>query len=104
MEVRVPSTRPDPLLCEELDIGEAEAITLAVELGRICVLLDEHRGRRIAARVYGLEVRGTLGVLTDARRRGLLPALRPTLERLVQGGIFLSPKLIDDALRTVGER
>lgn len=104
LEVRAPTARPEPLLCEELDVGEAEAITLAVELGRIGVLLDERRGRRIASRVYGLEVRGTLGVLTEARRRGLLPALAPVLERLVKGGVFLSPSLIDDALHAVGER
>jgi predicted nucleic acid-binding protein len=104
LEVRAPTGHPDPLLLEERDAGEAEAITLAVELGRVGVLLDEHRGRRIASRVYGLEVRGTLGVPTEARRRGLLPALAPVLERLVQGGISLSPKLIEDALRAVGER
>ena len=70
LEVRAPSAQPEPLLREELDAGEAEAITLAVELGRV----------------------------------GVLPALAPVLERLVQGGIFLSPKLIEDALRAVGER
>jgi hypothetical protein len=104
LDVRAPTAQPELLLREELDAGEAEAITLAVELGRSCVLLDERRGRRIASRVYGLEVRGTLGVLTEARRRGLLPALAPVLDRLVKGGIFLSPKLIEDALHAVGER
>lgn len=104
LEVRAAARPPDPLLAEELDAGEAEAIALAIELGRVPVLLDERRGRRIATRVYGLEVRGTLGVLTEARRRGQIPVLATVLERLVSHGIYLSPKLIDDALRAVGEK
>lgn len=103
IEVRTPQHAPDRLLREELDPGEADAIALAVELNAR-VLLDERRARRIALRVYRLDVRGTVGLLTEARRRELIPALAPLLERLVREGIHLSPKLVDEALRAVGER
>ncbi len=50
------------LLLDELDIGEAEALVLALENNIADILIDEYRGRKIATS-RGLSVIGTVGVL-----------------------------------------
>jgi len=52
-----------------LDIGEREAIQLALDRGVGTVLMDETDGRR-EAEMLQLEVRGTLGVLERGARLG----------------------------------
>jgi predicted nucleic acid-binding protein len=49
-------------LRQELDLGEAEAIVLAIKRGADVLLMDERRGRRTAA-AAGLTVTGLLGVV-----------------------------------------
>jgi hypothetical protein len=94
---------PDTLLLQELGPGEAEVITVAVQRGGASVLLDERRARRIAEVVYGLKVRGTVGTLSTAKRRGLVIELRPLLESLQRSGYFIAPAIINRACREVGE-
>ena len=59
---------------ESLDAGETAAILLALEVGADVLLMDEKKGTR-AARVLGLSVTRTLGVLRDAERAGLVDAV-----------------------------
>ena len=73
----------------DLGPGEREAIALALETAADLVVLDDQVGRRLA-RVRGLQVIGTVGVLIEARSRGLLPALRPELDRLRDAGLWLA--------------
>jgi predicted nucleic acid-binding protein len=51
---------------ENIDLGEAEAIILALELKAGLLLMDERRGRAVAMS-YGLQVTGLLGVLLQAK-------------------------------------
>jgi uncharacterized protein len=87
---------------EALDAGEAAAITLAQLLGATVLLIDERKGRA-AARELGLKVRGTLGVLVEARRAGLVPSLAAMLDALRTQGFRVAPALVSEALRQVGE-
>lgn len=50
---------------QDLDAGESEAISLALELEHKIILIDERKGRRVA-RDLGLEPLGTLAVLEVA--------------------------------------
>lgn len=92
----------DPALEEALDPGEAAAITLAELLGAALLLIDERKGRAIA-RERGLKIRGTLGVLVEARHAGHIPSLRDVLDELVTEGFRVAPALVVDALRETGE-
>jgi len=86
-----------------LDPGEAEAITLAVELSADRLLIDERIGRNIAAS-YGLKLRGLLGILIHAKQQGLIPVLKPILDHLInQAGFRVSQALYDRTLQEVGE-
>src|SRR5262245_46085955 len=69
------------VLLDELDLGEAETIVLARELDADWVLMDEKKGRRKVTEL-GLNKIGTIGILLKAKETGLLPQIRPDLERL----------------------
>lgn len=68
-------------LHEELNIGEAEALALAVETRAEAVLIDESDGRKVAARL-GLRTVGVLALLVEAKSRGLVPAIAPLMDIL----------------------
>ena len=90
-------------LRERLDPGEAETIALAVECPPAWVLMDEREGRHTAQRL-GLKTVGVVGVLIEAKSRGLIPQVGPPLERLRQeAGFFLSDRVIRDARAFCGE-
>jgi len=99
-----PSPEPDPLLVYELDRGEAAVITLARFYAPCLAVIDEKRGRRIAQTIYGLPVKGSVGLLVEAQRRGLLADLRSTLVGLKTSGYFLSDALIEAACRAAINR
>lgn len=96
-------SQPDRLLLAELDKGEAAVILTALHLGLSFVILDERKARRIASHVYGLQVKGTAGLLVEAKNRGMIGAVRPCLEGMIQGGYFLGPNLVAACLTAAGE-
>lgn len=91
-------------LTDELDPGEAEAIALAIQLGADAVLIDETLGRAEAVR-RGLDVTGVVGILIRAKRKELIPRVKPEIDRLVtEAGFWLDPKFIENTLRTIDEK
>ena len=85
-----------------LDAGEAEALTLADEHDARLILLDEKIGRREAKKI-GLAVKGTAGILLEAKKEGLIDVVEPLLIRLQDNGMHLSERLINKALQAAGE-
>jgi len=87
----------------ELDLGEAEAIALMIEGKGDLLLMDERAGRRLARR-EGVPLIGLLGVLTEAKQRGLITSLRNELDQLeTVAGFRLSAELKRRVLQTAGE-
>ena len=84
-----------------LDEGEAEAIQLAREL-QATIIIDERRGRRIA-KSLGLKVRGTLGILLELKRKGLIDAVKPFIRKMLEKGYYLSEELVEEVLRAADE-
>jgi predicted nucleic acid-binding protein len=88
-------------LRSDIDAGEAEAVALAVERQAL-LLIDDRQGRR-AAREYGIDFTGTVGLLIDAKLAGLIPSVVPLLHDLVASGVYLGAGLINRARRMAGE-
>ena len=87
----------------ELDSGEAQAITLAIEQQADLVLIDERRGRQVAHR-FDLNVIGVLGILVEAKLKGHIQAIRPLLLSLQnEAGFRLSEALVRRVLNEVNE-
>lgn len=89
------------LLRTEVHAGEAEAIALAME-HRLLLLIDDHKGRR-SARARHVDVIGSAGILSVAKASGLLTAIRPALDRLMDEGLWLSSSLYRQVLTDAGE-
>jgi uncharacterized protein len=88
---------------DRLDEGESEVLVLAKQLGIPLVWIDEAAGRTIA-REEGLRVTGTAGMVKWAWQQGLVPSVRPMLERLrTDGGLYLSDAFIDQVAGECGE-
>jgi predicted nucleic acid-binding protein len=88
---------------DEIDLGEAEAIALALELKADLLLMDERRGRALAAN-YKLNIVGLLGVLLQAKRNGLISSVKPLMDQLIEEANFrVSQPLYITVLNAAGE-
>jgi predicted nucleic acid-binding protein len=85
-----------------LDPGEAEALALALELRAAAILVDEKKGRRIAA-AHGLATLGTITVLELAASHGLLE-LQAALDSLQRTSFHCTDTLINAALQRDADR
>jgi len=94
--------RVSAFLRNALDPGEAAVIQLALSDAIETVCIDETVGRRVA-RLHGLKITGSLGILLRAKREGLISELRPAVERMRSHGIRLGNGLIAAVLRHAGE-
>jgi len=84
-----------------VDEGEAEAIALALH-SSARILIDEKRGRNAAMKL-GLEIRGTIGLFVEAKKKGIIRSVKECIAELLEAGYYLDYKLIEEVLRNVDE-
>ncbi len=90
------------ILLSDIGAGEAEAIILALEQHPDVILIDDLKARRFA-KIKGLTVIGTMGLLLMAKKEGLITELKPLLSDLLSHNIRISAKIIDITLHAAGE-
>lgn len=86
-----------------MEQGEAEVIILAKEKGIKLVMIDE-KVARLQAKVFGLEVIGTLGILLKAKKKGLIPVIKPHIQKILEHGIWIKDEIVDGILKESGEK
>ena len=87
----------------ELDLGEAEAIVLAKEAKADLLLIDEKLGRQIALR-EGIRIAGLVGIVVEAKHRGLVDSVRKFVGQLEsEDGFRVSDAVREEAFRLAGE-
>ena len=91
-----------PLLRNSLDQGEAAVIQLALQHDIPLVTIDETVGRRFA-RLSGLTVTGSIGILLRAKTLGYPLSMAEAIWRMRQRGIWLSDNVVEFALHEARE-
>jgi len=89
-------------LVTDLGPGETEVLMLALESREAIVVLDDALARRVAE-TFGLRLTGTLGLLLDAKRAGLIPAVSPLLDQLQALRFRVAPHTRAAVLKLAGE-
>ena len=86
-----------------LNLGEAEAIALAIEVNATRLLIDERLGRQEAT-FRGLRITGVFGVLLTAKQQKLIPAIKPVIDDLItQANFRVSSQLYSNVLEAANE-
>ncbi|MDH6100575.1 DUF3368 domain-containing protein [Anabaenopsis sp. FSS-46] len=88
---------------QSIHLGEAEAIILSLEMKADLLLMDERRGRIVATN-YGINITGLLGVLIQAKKQELIPAIKPLIDQLItQANFRVNPQLYTVVLQASNE-
>lgn len=80
------------ILEASLDKGEASAIAYAIEQEDCLLIIDDYKGRKYAEQL-GLKITGTLGVIIDAKLKGVITSTRPFLDKIKQTDFRLTDEL-----------
>ncbi|HEY9195652.1 MAG TPA: DUF3368 domain-containing protein [Mucilaginibacter sp.] len=85
-----------------VDDGEASAIALASEITCDFIIVDDMAARKLAKKL-GLSIKGTMGILLQARQEGIITSLRPYLDLIQQTNFRLSQQLAEQFIKDAGE-
>jgi predicted nucleic acid-binding protein len=104
--IQVVATPAIPASVRALRLGAGESAVLALALAESDPdkeeVLDDRKAR-LAASTLALRVQGTLAFLLIAKSVGRIAAVRPLLERLRQGGMYISDHLMQRILNQAAE-
>lgn len=89
-------------LVTDLGPGETEVLALGLESPESVVVIDDAAARRVAETLK-LRLTGTLGILLDAKRAGLVSSIRPLLDQLDALGFRLAAHTRAAVLERAGE-
>lgn len=102
VRIQSPISAKAASLITDLGPGESQVLLLALEIPGSVVLLDDALARRVAI-AKGIPIKGTLGLLLDAKRIGHLATVEPSLDRLQGLGFRLAQQTREAVLKLAGE-
>ena len=71
----------DEIINMNLDMGEASAIALAMDLKRSILIIDDLKGRKVDDHL-NVRYSGTLGLILRAKQEGILPSVKPIIKKI----------------------
>ena len=101
--LRVLRRKPTEPEFPDLDGGEASTLRAAIGHGEGALIVIDDLAARQAAGALKLAFTGTVGVILDAKRAGLIDAVRPVFERLAQTDFRLSSRIVEEILAELGD-
>lgn len=90
------------MMLGRLHRGELSVVVAAKELGINYVLMDDASARK-TAESFSLMPIGTVGILKMAKIKGLIPEIKPLLDKLIENNFRISLKLYNEILKDVSE-
>ena len=95
---------PAEVVAWDLGVGETAVLSLALAEDGWTVILDDVMARK-CPRSFSRRVKGTLGIVLLAHKRGLIPSATEVIRLLRATGFRLDDQTIREALaRTTGEQ
>ncbi len=85
-----------------IDDGEMTAIALAMDYADSVLIIDDLKARRVAEK-FGLLVKGTIGVIVEAKLRGHISSIKPILEKINKTNFRITSAVYQNALKEAGE-
>ena len=89
-------------LLNNLGQGEASSIALASQMKNSLLIIDEKKGR-IAALKHVISIIGSLGVLVEAKRKGVIVSVREALSKIEETNFRVSESIKKKVLEKAGE-
>jgi predicted nucleic acid-binding protein len=86
----------------DIDAGEASAITLALESQNALLILDDNKGRKTAERL-NLLYTGTLGIILKAKNVGIIPSIKPIIQKIQGTNFRFSQKVLEEIYALANE-
>ena len=86
----------------QIDKGESSAIALALEIPDCTLIIDDFKARKIAQNL-GLNFTGTIGIIIKAKLNGIIPSIKPYLEKIKETNFRISAEIELQALKEAKE-
>ena len=86
----------------QLDKGESSAIALALETPDCTVILDDIKARKVAEKL-SLDITGTIGMIIKAKLRGIIPSIKPLINKIKTTDFRLTEDVERQASIAAGE-
>ena len=90
------------LLEIQVDKGEASAMALALETENTVLIIDDYKARKLAKQL-NINYIGTVKILILAKQRGIIPEIKPLLEKIKATNFRISVELELQALLEANE-
>ena len=98
----VDNTAAKEVFSTSLHDGEVEVLLLAKEIGSMLVIMDDGLARR-HAKYFGLKITGTVGLLLQAKQKGLIVEIKPIIDKLIANDFYISDNVVNEILHMAGE-
>lgn len=95
---KVKDTKYQNLLNTQLDMGEASALALAIEINCDLIIIDDLKARKLAKQL-NLKLTGSLGIITKAKEKKLITAVKPLLDKIRNTNFRISEHIVNEILK-----